>query len=78
MKKILILGANNSQVQLIRAAKEEGYYVVVCDYADENPGIPLVDKHYQVSYLDQESVQIIGTIWLSSTILPAPRATPRV
>lgn len=60
MKKILILGANNSQVQLIRAAKEEGYYVIVCDYASDNPGIPLVDKHYQVSYLDQESVLSIA------------------
>lgn len=60
MKKILILGANNSQVQLIRAAKEEGYYVVVCDYANDNPGIPLVDKHYQVSYLDKGSVLSIA------------------
>ena len=60
MKKILILGANNSQVQLIQAAKKEGYYVVVCDYADDNPGLPLVDKHYQVSYLDQEEVLSIA------------------
>ena len=60
MKKILILGANNSQVQLIRAAKEEGYYVVVCDYSADNPGIPLVDKHYQVSYLDREAVLSIA------------------
>ena len=56
MKKILILGANNSQVQLIQAAKEEGYYVIVCDYTNDNPGIPLADKHYQVSYLDQKAV----------------------
>lgn len=60
MKKILILGANNSQVQLIQAAKEEGYYVIVCDYTNDNPGIPLADKHYQVSYLDQEAVLSIA------------------
>lgn len=56
MKKLLILGANNSQVQLIQAAKAEGYYVIVCDYTDDNPGLPLADKHYQVSYLDQQTV----------------------
>lgn len=56
MKRILILGANEKQVQLIQAAKEEGYYVIVCDYTNDHPGIPLADKHYQVSYLDQEAV----------------------
>ena len=60
MKKILILGANEKQIQLIKAAKEEGYYVVVCDYTSDNPGIPLADKHYQVSYLDQDSVLSIA------------------
>ena len=60
MKKILILGANEKQVQLIRAAKEEGYRVVVCDYTDDHPGIALADKHYQVSYLDREAVLSIA------------------
>ncbi len=60
MKKILILGANEKQIQLIKAAKEEGYYVIVCDYTSDNPGIPLADKHYQVSYLDQETVLSIA------------------
>lgn len=60
MKKILILGANEKQIQLIKAAKEEGYYVIVCDYTSDNPGIPLADKHYQVSYLDQDSVLSIA------------------
>ena len=60
MKKILILGANNSQVQLIKAAKEEGYYVIACDYAHDNPGIPFVDKHYQVSYLELEKILSIA------------------
>lgn len=60
MKRILILGANNSQIQLIRAAKEEGYFVIVCDYTDDNPGIPLADRHYQVSYLNKEAVLAIA------------------
>ena len=60
MKKLLILGANSKQIQLILAAKAEGYYVIVCDYTDDNPGIPLADKHYKVSYLDRETVLSIA------------------
>lgn len=56
MKKILVLGAAEAQVPLIKAAKELGYYVVLCDFTTTNPGIPLVDKHYQVSTLDLEDV----------------------
>lgn len=59
-KKLLVLGANNGQIQLIQAAKKEGYYVIACDYTDDNPGLPFVDKHYQVSYLDQEAVLSIA------------------
>lgn len=59
-KKLLVLGANNGQVQLIKAAKKEGYYVIACDYTNNNPGLPFVDKHYQVSYLDQEAVLSIA------------------
>ena len=56
MKKLLILGANVKQVQLIQAAKEEGYYVIVCDYDDSRPGITLADKVFSVSYIDFETV----------------------
>ena len=60
MKKILILGANDKQVQLIRAAKEEGYYVIVCDYDNSRPGIPFADKVYPVNYMDQEAVLAVA------------------
>ena len=77
MKKILILGANSKQIQLIQAAKAEGYYVIVCDYTNDNPGLPLADKHYQVSYLDQDVVlsiakkeQIDGVIGNNDPAMP--------
>lgn len=76
-KKLLILGANNGQIQLIKAAKEEGYYVIACDYTNDNPGLPFVDKHYQVSYLDREAVlsiarqeQIDGVIGNTDPAMP--------
>lgn len=56
MRKILILGGNVAQVPLIKAAKREGYYVVLVDYTTTNPGIALVDKHYQVNFMDRDRV----------------------
>ena len=60
MKKLLVLGANQKQIQLISAAKSAGYYVIVCDYTKDHPGIPLADKHYQISYLDKDAVLAIA------------------
>lgn len=77
MKKILILGANINQVPLIKAAKEEGYYAVVCDYAIDHPGVLLADKHYAVDYLDSDAVlnvakqeRIDGVIGSSDPAMP--------
>ena len=56
MKKLLVLGGAEAQVQLIKSAKELGYYVIVCDWTNTNPGIFLADKHYQVSTLDRDAV----------------------
>lgn len=49
----MILGASVDQVPLIKAAKDLGLYVVCCDFTNTNPGLPLVDKHYQVNYMDR-------------------------
>lgn len=56
MKKLLVLGGTINQVPLIQAAKREGYYVIVCDWTTDNPGIQFADKHYQVSTLDRPAV----------------------
>jgi len=56
MEKILILGGAKGQVPIIESAKEQGYYVVLCDWTTTNPGIALADKHYQVSTLDKVAV----------------------
>ena len=56
MKKLMILNGSLLQVPLIRAAKEEGYYTIVCDRTATNPGIQLADKHYQLSVLDFDAV----------------------
>ncbi|MEE1021423.1 MAG: ATP-grasp domain-containing protein [Bacteroidales bacterium] len=49
MKKILLLGGSAQQLVAIRAAKELGYYTVVCDYLPDNPGQYEADKFYGIS-----------------------------
>jgi len=77
-KKILILGGAKAQVQLIKAAKDEGYYVVLCDFTDTNPGIEFCDKHYKINYMDFDSVlnvaekeKVDGVISNSEYAMPA-------
>lgn len=56
MKKILILGAGEVQLNLIRAAKEFNYYVIVCDMREGTEAEKISDKYYQVNYVDKEAV----------------------
>lgn len=56
MKKIVILGGGENQLPLIRRAKELGYYVILCDFRNENPGKYLSDVHYVVNTLNYEEV----------------------
>ncbi|MBQ5637429.1 MAG: hypothetical protein IIV06_00050, partial [Alistipes sp.] len=56
MKKILLLGGSAQQLVAIRAAKQLGYYTVVCDYLPDNPGQYIADKFYGISTTDVEAV----------------------
>lgn len=61
MKKILLLGGSAQQLVAIRAAKELGYYTVVCDYLPDNPGQYEADKFYGISTTDVEAVYEVAT-----------------
>lgn len=56
MKRLLMLGGAPSQVVAIKKAKELGYYVITCDYLENNPGHLLSDEYYNVSTTDKEAV----------------------
>lgn len=56
MKKILLLGGSSQQVVAIETAKRLGYYTVLCDYLDDNPGQYVADKFYLISTTDKEAV----------------------
>lgn len=69
MKKILLLGGSAQQLVAIRAAKELGYYTVLCDYLPDNPGQYEADKFYGVSTTDVEAVYEIAKAEQVSGIL---------
>lgn len=56
MKKLLILGAMEMHVPLIKRAKEMGNYVITFDYIPENPGHKLADEAYFDSTTDLDAV----------------------
>lgn len=56
MKKLLMLGGSPAQVIAIKKAKEMGYYVITCDYLEDNPGHQFSDEYHNVSIVDKEAV----------------------
>ena len=77
MKKLMILGAGPNQIPLIKAAKRNGYYVLVCDYCESAPGVELADELCLVSIMDKEGAlqaarekQIDGVISNSEPAMP--------
>ena len=69
MKKILLLGGSAQQLVAIKAAKELGYYTIVCDYLPDNPGQYESDKFYGTSTTDVEAVYKIAKAEKVSGIL---------
>ena len=55
-KKILLLGGSAQQIIAIETAKRLGYYTVLCDFLQDNPGQYAADKFYLISTTDKEAV----------------------
>jgi len=55
-KKILLLGGSAQQIIAVETAKKLGYYTVLCDYLEDNPGQYHADRFYLVSTTDKEAV----------------------
>ena len=56
MKRILFLGGTSMQIPPLRYAREQGYYVITCDYLPDNPGHKLAHEYHNVSTTDKEAV----------------------
>lgn len=61
MKKILLLGGSAQQVIAIETAKQLGFYTILCDYLDDNPGQYVADKFYLASTTDKDLILDIAT-----------------
>ena len=55
-KKLLILGAMAMHLELIKRAREIGFYVITCDYIPENPGHKIADEAHFDSTTDLNAV----------------------
>lgn len=56
MKRILFLGGAPTQIPPLMYAREQGHYVITCDYLPENPGHKYADEYHNVSTTDKEAV----------------------
>ncbi len=72
MKRILILGAGETNMPIIEKCRDMGLYTIATDYDKEAPGLREVDKAYVVDTLDKEktleiaiSEEIDGIITIS-------------
>ncbi len=57
MRKALILGIGNAQVDLIRYLKEEGWWVIGCGYKREGIGLKYVDQFEMVDITDVSGIE---------------------
>lgn len=55
-KRILFLGGSKFQIPPIKYAKEQGHYVITCDYLPDNPGHKYADEYHNVSTTDREDI----------------------
>lgn len=56
MKKLLILGGDHFAVPVVEAAKEQGYYVITCDYLPDNVAHKYSDEFANFSTTDKEGI----------------------
>jgi biotin carboxylase len=59
-KKILFLGGSYFQLPPILYAKQQGHYVITCDYLPQNPGHQYADAYYNISTTDMDSVLLLA------------------
>lgn len=60
MKKALVLGTGNAQVDLIRYLKEKGWWVIGCSYRREGKGLQYVDQFEQINIIDIPGIETLA------------------
>lgn len=60
MKKAIVLGVGNAQVDLIRYLKAEGWWVIGCSYRHEGRGLEYVDQFELLNITDVDGIECLG------------------
>lgn len=61
MKKIMLLGGIRYLLPVIKAAHDQGYYVITADYIPDNIAHKYSDEYVNVSIIDKEAVLRVAT-----------------
>ena len=56
MKKLLILGGDHFAIPVVKAAHEQGYYVITCDYLPNNVAHNYSDEYANFSTTDKDGI----------------------
>jgi biotin carboxylase len=60
LKKAIVLGVGNAQVDLIRHLKERGWWVIGCSYRQEGRGLELVDQFALLNITDVDGIESLA------------------
>lgn len=77
-KKLLILGAGEMQVPIIKKAKELGHETIVADYNPSAPGFQFADKCHEISTLDRNGILQIAQQYKINGVLTTSDAPTRI
>ena len=55
-KRNLFLGGAYFQTPVLRYARKEGFYVILCDYLENNPGRFLANEYHSISTTDKKEI----------------------
>ena len=58
MKKLLVLGGDHFAIPVVKAAHEQGYYVITCDYLPDNVAHKYSDEFVNFSTTDKEGILV--------------------
>lgn len=56
LKKIMFLGGSAQQIPAIQYAAEQGYYTVLCDYLEDNPGQYYAEEFHCISTTAKDEI----------------------
>ena len=85
--KILVLAGGFDQIALIKILQSQGHEVILADYYDNPPAKKYVDKHFQISTLDEtkiynlaivEKVDLITTACTDQALLTVAKVSEKM